>query len=616
MRPSRSAHSIGSVIAVVVLACSLLAAPGQAPKNNPDKAGAKWVEKTLKNLTLDEKIGQLLVPSLESTYLSADSQQYESLMKLAIDYHVSGFHVFGGRELAPAVLLNPTYGTVTLGDPTSIAATLNRLQGAAMIPLLNTGDFETGIGMRIMGATLFPRAMAFGAARDEQLALEAGRITGIEGRAIGVHVDFAPVVDVNNNPRNPVINTRSFGEDPALVGRLASAFVRGLHEGGMLATLKHFPGHGDTDVDSHLGLPRIDQPRSRLETLELLPFRTGIEAGADAVMTAHIELPAIDATPGVPATFSRQTVTNLLRDGLRFQGLAYTDSMSMDAVTRSMGPGEAAARAVAAGNDIVLHSPDPIAAFESIKTAIARGDISEAQIDRSVERILSAKARLGLQAGRLVDLGGVSSKVGGRTHDLIAQTVSQRAITLIKDAGGLVPLNVPRDAQVLYLSVLDYPTGWRIAAPSRTFIPELKSRWPNVTAIELSDRSTSSELELIRASLDRYDAVIAGVFVRTYSGSGRMDLAEPIVRLLQDLGRQSAGKRPFIACLFGNPYVAMVLGDVPAIIETFDLHDHAEAAAVRALSGDAPISGRLPISLPGMFSVGHGLNRPARTSSQ
>jgi beta-N-acetylhexosaminidase len=603
---------------LVPVALCLVAIPSaQAPDPLAiDKAGEKWVQTTMKKMTTEEKVGQLLVSSFQSSFLSTDSEGFAELAKAVREYHVGGFHVFGASELAPSVLLNPSYGTVILGHPLEAASTLNRLQAIAAVPLLNTADFESGVGFRITGATAFPRAMAFGAARDEKLAYEAGRVTGEETRALGVHVNFAPVVDVNNNPRNPVINTRSYGEDPALVGALASAYVRGLQSTGVMATLKHFPGHGDTDVDSHLGLPVIKHPRARLEAIELPPFKAGIAAGVDAVMTGHIEMPAFDATPDTPTTLSPQIVTGVLREELAFRGLIYTDSMGMQGVTNMHAPGEAAVRAVLAGNDVVLHSPDDGAAFKGIVEAVQSGRIPVARIDASVERVLRAKARAGLHKSRLVDLGAIAERVGTRANQAVADAVSERSITLVKDVRNQVPLKAARDAQVLYLSVLDYPSGWRIAAPSRTFIPELRKRWPNVTSIELSDRTTPSEIELVRAMLPRYDAVVASVFVRTASFSGRMDLAPPLQRLLQDAARTTAASnRPFVTTFFGNPYAAVFLPELPAVLLTYDFYDRAEASAVRAIAGEAPVAGRLPIALPGMFEQGAGLTRPVASSS-
>jgi beta-glucosidase-like glycosyl hydrolase len=606
MRPARP-------VAVALLFASLVVlVRAQAPDARLDKAAERWVQQTLASMSLDEQIGQLVVSSFESTYLGTDDADFEELQARVRDLKVGGFHVFGGTMPAPAVLLNPNYSAVTLGQPLEAASLANRLQAISRVPLLNTGDFEAGVGFRIAGATVFPRAMAFGAAGDERLAYEAGRITGVEARALGVHVNFAPVVDVNNNARNPVINTRSFGEDPARVGALGNAYARGLRAGGVLATLKHFPGHGDTDVDSHLGLPVVKHPRERLDQVELAPFRAGMAAGVEAVMVAHMEFPAIDAAPGTPATLSRPTVTGFLRGELGYGGLVYTDSMGMRAVSTMMPPGEAAARAVAAGVDVVLHSPDDRAAVAGIREAIGAGRIDRAQVRASVERILRAKARLGLHTQRLVDLDALPTLVGGRAHAAVADEVSRRAITLVRDERSQVPLTAARDARVLYLSVLDYPTGWGIAAPSRTFLPELRKRWTEVTAIELSDRTTPAEIDLVRAMAPRFDAIVIGVFVRTASFSGRMDLAAPLSRLLRDLAGATQQKgTPMVAVFFGNPYAATFIPELPAVLLTYDFYDRAEASAVRALAGEAPIGGRLPITLPGVYPAGHGLERAA-----
>jgi len=280
----------------------------------------------------------------------------------------------------------------------------------------------------------------------------------------------------------------------------------------------------------------------------------------------------------------------------------------MAGVAAIYSPAEAAVRAVKAGNDVILHSPDDAAAFRGIVDAVKAGEIPEAQINASVKRILRAKARAGLHRNKMVNLDQISTVVGTRRNQAVADQVSERSITLLKDTRSQVPLKAPHDAQVLYLSVLDFPSGWRIAAPSRTFIPELRKRWPNVTSIELSDRTTPAELELVRAMAPRYDAVVASIFVRAGSASGRMDLAEPLQRLLNGFSR---GSRPFVTIFFGNPYVTMYMPDLPAVMLTYDFYDRAEASAVKALAGEIPIGGRLPIELPGYARVGAGLDRAA-----
>jgi beta-N-acetylhexosaminidase len=378
----------------------------------------------------------------------------------------------------------------------------------------------------------------------------------------------------------------------------------------MLATLKHFPGHGDTDVDSHLGLPIVTHPRERLDAVELPPFRTGIAAGAAGVMVAHIELPAIDDEKQ-PATFSSKVIGTLLRPG--FNGLIYSDSMKMAAITKMASAGEAAVRAVKAGIDVIVDSPDSAAAASAVVAAVNAGEISRARVEESARRILEAKARLGLHRTRTVSLDAVPLTVGGRQHDAAARRISERSITLIKDARNNVPLTTPRTGSVLYLSVLDSPSGWRIAGPSRTVIPELKRRWANTESVEISDRATPAELDLVRAMADNYDAVVAGVFVRASSGSGRLDLAAPMVRLLQDLARTSERRsQPFVAMFFGNPYTPSFVPELPAMLLTYDFSDYAEESAVKALSGEIAIGGKLPIALPGLFPLGHGLLRSAR----
>ena len=588
------------------------AAEAQAAQKRQREADL-WVQTTLKKMTLDEKIGQLLFPSFNAGFISADSAEYEKLIHLVRDLKVGGIHVFGSGEATPQVMLNPVWGgsssAARKGEPYAAVAMFNRLQSASAVPLLTSADFEGGAAYILNGATRLPRAMAIGATRDPKLAFAAGEVAAREARALGVTIDFYPVVDVNNNPRNPIINIRSFGEDPALVSEMAVAYIGGIQSAGVFATAKHFPGHGDTAVDSHLGLPLIDHPRERLDTVELVPFKAAIAAGVDAVMSSHIVLPALDPTPGIPATLSRPILTGLLRDELKFRGLIFTDSMTMDAISKGWTPDRAAALAVKAGADCVLHSPDDDAAFNGIKAAVLAGEISEAQITASVERILRAKARLGLHVTRLTDTAAVADAVGGRAHARVAQEINDRALTLIKDERNVVPLKAGREANVLYLSVLDYASGWRESVPSRAIIPELKQRWPNLTSIEVTDKTTAPEFEMIRALARRADVVIAGVFVRIASSSGRMDLSQQEVALLDAVAAQN---KPFVTVLFGNPYVAMAVPKLPAVLLGYEFSDFTERAAVRGLAGEIPIGGRLPIALPGIFPCGHGLTRAGK----
>ncbi|MGH9383411.1 MAG: glycoside hydrolase family 3 protein [Vicinamibacterales bacterium] len=599
---------------LVIAALAVAVTTGLAQPTSLDRDQRQWVESTLKKLTLDELVGQMIFASIDSTYLSSDSDKYDALVRLVHETHIGGVLAFGGSEPVPQVMLNPTYGPIILGQPIELASTLNRLQALAPLPLLTAADFEWGVGMRIAGATKFPRAMAFGAAGDEALAYEAGKVTAQESRSLGVHVNLGPVADVNNNARNPVINIRSFGEDPARVGALVSSWVRGLQDGGVIATLKHFPGHGDTDIDSHLGLPIIPHPRSRLDTIELPPFSTGLRAGAGAVMVAHVELPAIDAEAG-PATFSQKVTTGLLRQELGFTGLVVSDALKMGAITKMAAPGDAAIKVVVAGIDVILDSPDPALAARAIKAAVDAGQIPRARIEASARRLLEAKARLGLHKNKLVNLESVALSLGGRRHQALARAIGDRGITLVKDDRNQVPMRVPRTSSVLYLSVLDYPSGWRIAAPSRTVIPELKLRWPSTESIEVSDRTTPSELDMVRSMSGRFDAVIVGVFVRAASASGRLDLAPQVARLLEDIARASERRsQPLVAMFFGNPYAAMSTPSLPSMLLTYDFSDVAEQSAVRALAGEIPMSGRLPIALPGLFPLGHGLTRAPLTT--
>ena len=433
-----------ALLAALLLAGTALATAAPAP----DPKAEAWVRRTLKRMTIEEKVGQLVVPGLNGVYTPLDSEAAEKLDRLARERRVGGFHVFGGGEALPPVLLNPVYGTsggrATKADPLAIAVLLNRLQRASALPLLFTADFEGGAGYIVEGATRLPRAMAIGATRDEGLAERAGRLAAGEGRALGVHVDFYPVVDVNNNPANPIINVRSFGEDPAFVGRMAVATLKGIQAGGMLSTAKHFPGHGDTATDTHLDLAVIEHPRSRLDAVELVPFKAAIAAGVDAVMSTHIRLPALDPTEGLPATLSRPDPDRAAahRAGLRRPRVhrLHVDARDQPAFRQRRRRRRWRWRP---GRTWSSTRPTPRRRCGGIREAVERGEIPREQLDRSVERLLRAKARLGLHRARTVDVEAVPAGLGGRAREAVAVEIASKAMTLVKDDRGQVPLRLP-----------------------------------------------------------------------------------------------------------------------------------------------------------------------------
>src|ERR1700726_467607 len=371
----------------------------------PAKSGAKklspaanaWVETTLRKMSADEKVGQLLFTTYHGSLTATDTAAYRQIMHDVTDLHVGGFiNITQGSPLG--IVKSQAYPTAVLN---------NQLQARSKLPLLVCADFERGTAMRLDEGTSFPTAMALAAAGNPKDAYTMGKITALEARAVGIHWIYAPDADVNNNPGNPIINTRSFGEDPQKVAEYVAAFVQGVQENGGLATAKHFPGHGDTAADSHIDLPVIRADKDRLENLELVPFRSAISAGVGSIMTGHLSIPALEPDPNTPATLSTNVLTGLLRHELHFEGLVVTDAMDMGGITVRYAPGEAAVRAFLAGADALLMSPVPDAAFEALQAAVKSGRISHERLDASVRRILQAKARLELTKNKLVDLNAI-----------------------------------------------------------------------------------------------------------------------------------------------------------------------------------------------------------------
>jgi beta-N-acetylhexosaminidase len=507
---------------------------------------------------------------------------------------------------------------------------LNRLQGDSKLPLLIAADFELGVSNRLNGTTAFPNAMAIGATGRLQYAEDFGRITGEEARAIGVHWNFFPVADVNSNPDNPIINTRSFGEDPLMVGDFVSAYIRGAHSASLLTTAKHFPGHGDTATDSHLGLAQVTGDRARLESLELRPFRKAIESGVDSIMVAHVTVPALDSSPNAVATVSPEIVTHLLKQQLGFSGIVITDALDMGALTRLYASdiGREAVDAFKAGNDMLLIPPDLDAAYRAMLAAARSGEIPISRVDQSVLKILRMKASLGLNKARQVDLGTLDQKVGTPANIALGQQMAQDAITLVKKNGAVLPLkksgttagSLPYQTmaevrgQLLVVIVSD---DVRLEA-GRALEREIKMRVPDANVIYTDEQlARVMSPEIIQAArgttkivIAVYESPTAGKMIRTSSGvRNSLSLGDDSASLLRQVLGNAATKTVVVA--MGNPYLAKDFPEVQNYLCAFSAAQVSEVSAVKALFGEIEIHGHLPVSIPGIARRGAGLVLPA-----
>lgn len=538
------------------------------------------VRRLLRSLSLRDKVAQLVMPWMPGTYAAFDDQALDQARMWVDSLHVGGI-------------------IISIGSPLDIAAKLNFLQSRSHYPLLIASDLEGGTAFRFQGGTAFPMNMGVGASGREEDAFQMGRITALEGRAVGIHLTFSPVADVNSNPANPVINTRSFGADPAAVARLVAAAVKGIRRGGMLATAKHFPGHGDTDIDSHLALPVVRAPWSRLDSVELVPFRAAIGAGVDVVMSAHVALPAVDSTPLRPATVSPQWMTGVLRDSLGFHGLTVTDALNMAGIVKMYGAGEAAVQAFLAGSDLLLQPADPKPAIDALVEAVQTGRVTRARLDRSVARLLAIKERLGLFRQRLVRLDRIPVVVGQRAFHDTALSVSRRALVLVRDdRGALDSLRAtPRS-----VALVTYSDG--AAEPGGTLSAQLSKRGYRVTPFKLVPASGSASYDSARALLRTAPFVIFAPAVRALASRGTIALSDSMATLIEATARE----RPTVVVSFGNPYLLTQIPNAPSLLLAWTANPIMEEAAAEALSG-APISGHLPIPLPPFYPIGHGLLR-------
>jgi beta-N-acetylhexosaminidase len=581
---------LGVAMLAVSIGCQTVG-PNRGAESSDSVTSPQWTDSVLASLTLREKAAQIVWPSVFGDYVSGDSPQWRQLVNQVKNEKVGGF-------------------TISVGSPIEVAAKLNDLQAMSKIPLLVGADLEAGAGFRarggyfvpnaidLGGAILFPPEMAVGATRDTTLAYEQGRLTAIEGRALGIHIAYAPVLDVNNNPDNPVINTRSYGEDPELDARLGVAFIHGLQDHGMMATGKHFPGHGDTGTNSHLALPIVTVSRSRLDTVELVPFRAAVNGGVGAIMSFHGAMPALDSS-GVPGTLSSKVLTDLLRGEMGFKGIIISDAMDMRGVLDQFGAAEAAKRAIAAGIDVLIQPLNVAETIDAVVDGIKEHRYTEARLDSSVRRVLEQKRRLGLAQRKLVDLNALRFLVGDSSNLQIARKVAEKSITLVKDSLRLVPI-ATRSAKVLSITLArrsDLGAG-------NAFNSELRSALPNLRTEFMSTEDASLNFPRLIAAADSADVTIIGSYVGQNWDAVTASAPQAFANFVQTLMQR--GRKPIVVA-FGNPYLLQQLPWVGTYLVAWGGFPVSQTAAARALLGTTAISGHLPITIPPYASRGTGI---------
>jgi beta-N-acetylhexosaminidase len=607
-----------AAIATVAVLGACTAGGANPPRGPSPSRGAGWADSVLATMTPRDKAAQLVWPQLFGDYAPTSSAGWTRVEQLITREHVGGF-------------------IMSIGSPIETSVKLNAMQRLSRLPLVVGADYETGVAFRqrggyflpndiyLGGGTMFPYQMGIGATRDTSLAYQEGRITALEGRALGVHIAFAPVLDVNNNPANPVIGMRSFGEDPHLVAAMGASFIHGLQEHGMIATGKHFPGHGDTDENSHLTITTVHASRARIDSVELVPFERAIAAGVRGIMTFHGVIPALD-TASVPATLNPAIMTGLLRKQLGFNGLLVTDAMDMSGVLARVtvagspaGPtaagnygtirnalsiGEACKLALAAGADVLLMPSDVPAAIDAVVEGVNQGRFTQSRVDSSVRRILEIKLQLGLERQRLVSLDSVRAIVGDTAHLAVAALAAQRSITLAKDSLSLVPL--ARSASQQAGRVLSITVASRTDLPAGvTFNAELR-RSTSVRAELVSPDDPSTNFDRLFAAADSSDVTIVSSYLTTGTNVSNPNAPESIAQFMRALVLRHPRT---IVVAFGNPYLLQQVPAASTYLVGWGGFPVSQAAAARALVGASPISGRLPISIPPLLHFGTGEDR-------
>ena len=536
---------------------------------------SKWVDSIMKTLSPDERIAQLI---MVAAYSNRGEEHKEEILKLIREQKIGGLIFFQGGPVRQVRLMN-------------------EYQAASKVPLLGAIDAEWGLGMRLDTTVSYPFQMALGAIQDESLIYDMGAEIARQIKRTGLHLNFAPVLDVNNNPNNPVINYRSFGEDKYNVTSKAIAYMKGMQDHQLLTTAKHFPGHGDTDTDSHYALPQITHSRARLDSLELYPFREIVKAGIGGVMVAHLDIPALDST-GVPSTLSKPIITSLLKDELGFQGLTVTDAMNMKGVTQGNEPGIVDKDAILAGNDLLEFTEDVPKAIQEIRKAINQGLISQAEIDRRCRKILAVKYWVGLKKFEPTSLVDITKDLNTPKSNYLNRKLAAASITVLKNEADILPLKIKRESGIASLS---------IGAENPTVFQESLSLYANVAHFTLKNEASPEEMQTVKEKLKDYEQVIVGIHDDSKFPRNTIKMSSEVLGFLTDL----ISEKNTIISLFKNPYVLDKLENIEkasALLVTYqDTRNYQEIAA-QVIFGGAGASGKLPVSVGNKFKVGEGLN--------
>lgn len=582
---------------VILLAALLLAMTPTAKaqkrqtsaRGSRTRSGEKWARQTLGRMSLNEKLGQLVMVYYWGRFTSTEDPEFRELLREVRENHVGGI-ILQAKRTPTGVERSQVYPTAALS---------NELQHAAKIPLFVAADFENGTAMRLADGTSLPSAMAVAATGEPRDAFTMGKITATEARAAGLNWIFAPVSDVNDNPDNPIINTRSFGEDPSRVAQFVTQFIRGVQQNGALATAKHFPGHGDVNIDSHISVPVVTGDLAELNRVELVPFRAAISAGVGAIMSGHLVVPALEPDKDVPATLSTRVLTDLLRGKMGFDGIEVTDALDMAGVTEIDSPPNVAVRAVNAGADVLLIPPSPDAAIAAMTEAVKSGQLPIAKVNEAVFRILRAKAKLNLEHSRYVDLERLNTVFGSPKFKEEAQDIADRGITLIRGEAKILPLDAAKPQKILLVIISGDPDPY----PGALLEQELRDRAASIQTVRMDTNFVKASSVQLPAP-DSYDVAIAAVFVRVADRKGTVGLPTEEISLLN---RLLAAAKPTIVASLGSPYLVAQFPNARTWLAAFGTQDVVQRAMARAIFGQTAIDGQLPVTVPGVAKIGDGL---------